>query len=526
VGAVPPPAIARALAAWAGSDTALRLGSGLGAYAALGWAPVLDESALELTAADEPADFLHLAEEPAVGAVPELPASALLLPFSEPEAISEPEMISEPKAISEPEMISEPEAITEAKTALLPEWLLERAAKDLTPPPPPPPRAGIDGEPAAETEVEADLLTELQGLADDPAAPDPAPSRYRRVRHPKRIAALVGLVIAVPIGLGLLLRDPSLTSLLPGKERPTPPPAGPEHPIQAGASGVPSSNDLLGEARPWQRVVAGEGAAGTSATPATPPGATASSGRIEARTEPYLANVMVTVDGKSIGNAPVSLEGLAPGKHLVAFDGGSGRRWEEEVTVVPGDVAVAVAPLGAPATQGLVEVIATTMHDDGPADEEVQVLVNGEVRGATPLDLTLDPGTHSIALDLGGERLVHRVIEVRPGDRQVLEIPVDVPPPFVIQHRPAASLAAAGTAILTVEVRGPAGTATYLDLRVEEGGTFQAFPMGPVPGAPGTYAVGLPISRERHGKRLRYYFVTAAEGELPVVTKIFTVPLR
>jgi hypothetical protein len=189
-------------------------------------------------------------------------------------------------------------------------------------------------------------------------------------------------------------------------------------------------------------------------------------------------------------------------------------------------VAVAIAPLGAPATQGQVEVLATTMNDDGPADEEVKVLVDGDVRGATPLDLTLDPGVHWVALDLGGDRLVYRVIEVRPGDRQVLEVPIDVPPPFQIHHRPAASLAAEGTAILTVDVKGPAGTATYLDLRVEERGTFRSFPMGPVPGAPGTYAVGLPLSRERHGKQLRYYFATAAEGELPVVTKIFSVPLR
>ncbi|HWN81864.1 MAG TPA: PEGA domain-containing protein, partial [Candidatus Udaeobacter sp.] len=290
----------------------------------------------------------------------------------------------------------------------------------------------------------------------------------------------------------------------------------------------PGVSDLVPKPQPWQRVVTG--AVATKAPTAAQAAETADpaafgEGRIEARTEPFLANVTVTVDGKAIGKAPVSLDGITAGKHLVGFDGGNGRRWEEEVNVIPNEVAVAVAPLGPAETKGLVQVIATRMNNDGPSDEEVRVEVDGEVKGATPLDMTLEPGTHAVALDLGG-RVVYRVIEVRAGDKQVLDVPVDAPPPFVIEHKAPANLAGDGTVILTVQVTGPSAVATYLNLHVEERGAFRPYPMGPVPGAPGTYAVGLPVTRELHGKRLRYYFATAAEGESPVVTKIFTVPLR
>jgi hypothetical protein len=387
--------------------------------------------------------------------------------------------------------------------------LLERAAKDVEH------GARIDEvAPAPVLAGETELEPELE-------LPDQIRERRRSFRRPMMLGG-IAIALLVPIGLGLGWR-PAMNwskARLAATPSTTTTPA----PIQAGASGAqgPGAADLVAGSRPWQRVVAGAVAA---ESPAGDP-ALVGEGRIEARTEPFIAGVTVTVDGKAIGKAPVSLDGIPAGKHLVGFDGGNGRRWEEEVNVIPDEVAIAIAPLGAPETRGMVEVIATRMNNDGPSDEEVRVLVDGEVRGATPLDLTLEPGTHAVALDLGGDRVIYRVIEVRPGDKQVLDVPVDAPQAFVIEHRAAANLAADGTVILTVQVKGPSAAATYLNLHVEEDGVFKNYPMGPVPGAPGTYAVGLPVSRELHGKRLRYYFATAAEGETPVVTKIFTVPLR
>jgi hypothetical protein len=489
----PPFAIGLAIAGWAvAADAPEPTAEEAGAYAVLAWQPAAEPiadlapeeiSALpELPLADDFDGHLVLRDDPEIPATPAAPAMA---------------------------------------SGELPAWLLERAAKDLGGPS----RTGGDVEPASEP------APRTGGLAfaydEEPFAREST----KRSRRPLAIGIGIGALILVVGGAGFGLRDqwPALQARLAAATKSVPN-AG--DPAQASA-GNPAADmaQLLTGTRPWQRVVTGAVPGETASQPeavaaASDDAAAAGSGSIEARTEPFLPDIMVYVDGKPVGKAPQSLDGLNAGTHLVAFDGGNGRRWEEEVTVMPNEVAVAVAPLGANETEGMVEVLASAMHDDGPDDQEVKVLVDGEVRGATPLDLTLDPGTHGIALDLGNGRVIYRVVDVRSGDKQVLDVPVDSPPPFVIEHRPAASLTAGGTVILTVDVKGPAGAATYLNLHVETNGVFKAVPMGPVAGAPGTYAVGLPVTREQNGKQLRYYFTTAADGEEPVVTRIFEVPLR
>jgi hypothetical protein len=54
---------------------------------------------------------------------------------------------------------------------------------------------------------------------------------------------------------------------------------------------------------------------------------------------------------------------------------------------------------------------------------------------------------------------------------------------------------------------------------------WTTIPMGHVPGAPGTFAAGLPVDQALHGKTLRY-FMSTAEGEAKVETAIFAVPIR
>lgn len=564
----PPFAVTHAIAQWAQAEQTPAPDAGIGPYAALAWAVSAPVTAGHLPGTQSALDLDDLDELPELTTLEELAE----LPESESTAEFEP-------SLPEPSPLAKLRALPVLERAI-PEPVLAPAptlgpppppppfappvdpiapavaavAPPVAPPPPPPPAAPTPAPPAAGV-LPAWLLERAakdveQGARIDevaPAAPAEIPQaamfgnefpepevelRDRR-RSFRRLTMLGGIAIAllVPIGLGLGWRPPLNLSWLKARPAATPPNTATPAPIQAGAGGAqgPGTADLVAGSRPWQRVVAGavaaESPSATNAALAGDPTAVGE-GRIEARTEPFIAGVTVTVDGKAIGKAPVSLDGIPAGKHLVGFDGGNGRRWEEEVNVIANEVAIAIAPLGAPETQGLVEVIATRMNNDGPSDEEVQVLVDGEVRGATPLDLKLDPGTHAVALDLGGDRVIYRVIEVRPGDKQVLDVPVDAPPPFVIEHRAAANLAGDGTVILTVQVKGPSASATYLNLHVEENGVFKAYPMGPVPGAPGTYAVGLPVSRELHGKRLRYYFATAAEGETPVVTKIFVVPLR
>ena len=534
----PPFEITHAIASWARTEHRPAPNGTIGPYAAFAWgAPgegslpmahsslegELDELP-ELATLEELTELQRSEVTPALdGNLPELdPLDEVDVPDLDPRIPEPPApvralqpppppppMVRPVVAPPPPPVMAAPAPASAATRQLLPAWLLERAAKDV-----------------AQVNRPDEEVASAPALSALPLASELEPEvehqeRRSFFRRPILLGALaLGLLVPIGLGLGRSRLDLSALTARFSATGPTG-----SAPIQAGtgAAAGPGTADLV-PGKPWQRVVAGADPSGSPTAASDLP--ISGEGRIEARTEPFIANVTVTVDGKSIGKAPVSLDGIAAGKHLVGFDGGNGRRWEEEVNVIPNEVAIAIAPLGTPATEGLVEVMATRMNNDGPSDEEVQVLVDGEVMGSTPLDLKLEPGTHAVTLQLSGDRVIHRVIDVRAGDKQVLDVPVDAPQPFVIEHRPAANLAADGTVILTVQVKGPSAAATYLNLRVEENGAFKSYPMGPVPGAPGTYAVGLPISQEHHGKRLRYYFATAAEGETPVVTKIFAVPLR
>ena len=258
---------------------------------------------------------------------------------------------------------------------------------------------------------------------------------------------------------------------------------------------------------------------------AAPPGAVGG-GRIDARTEPYREAVQVFVDGNPIGVAPVGIGGIPPGRHVVRFETGDGQFWEEEVTLAGAEVATAVAPLGAEASRGVVEVIASTMSNEGSIEEEdVVVFVEGKARGTTPIEITLEPGTYGMRIETDAGTPMDRVVEVRPGDRQVLEFRLDLLPRLAIEHRAATSIANASTPILTAMVRGEGVLVARIDLHVMEADGWTVIPMGQVPGAPGTYAAGLPIDRALHGKALRYYMATA-EGEAKVETPIYSVPIR
>jgi hypothetical protein len=80
--------------------------------------------------------------------------------------------------------------------------------------------------------------------------------------------------------------------------------------------------------------------------------------------------------------------------------------------------------------------------------------------------------------------------------------------------------------VLTVVRSGrDARAAEPVDLHVAIGTRWQNIPMAPIPGAPGTYAVGVPLP-ETAGTTLRYYYSTRSDAGEEVFSALYSARLR
>lgn len=128
--------------------------------------------------------------------------------------------------------------------------------------------------------------------------------------------------------------------------------------------------------------------------------------------------VQVSFDGRSWGALPIWKDDVPVGRHRLSFTGEGVRPWEEEVEVKDGQsTRVLAEPVRVP-PYGLVTARAERLTMDGV--EEVNgavVFVDGQRAGATPADLKLDPGPHSIRILSGDLPSPVHLIDVQAGGR-------------------------------------------------------------------------------------------------------------
>jgi hypothetical protein len=126
----------------------------------------------------------------------------------------------------------------------------------------------------------------------------------------------------------------------------------------------------------------------------------------------------VALDDQPIGAAPLWRESVPVGRHRLSFTAPGVRAWEEEVQIKAGQSArVTASPVKVP-PYGLVTARAELVSSDGVEDlDGIPVFVDGQRVGATPLDLKLTPGPHSIkvAREVGAPSL--HLIDVQAGGR-------------------------------------------------------------------------------------------------------------
>jgi hypothetical protein len=138
--------------------------------------------------------------------------------------------------------------------------------------------------------------------------------------------------------------------------------------------------------------------------PKTVPGV----GRLLVRSEP--SGARVTVDGHVFGRAPVTVEGLTPGSHLVVLENDLGAI-KEAVNIEAGATASLVVPMNAPQGAPLSGWISVS----APAD--VQLFENGKLLGSSRVDrIMVTAGRHD--LEIVNEALGFRgtqTVNVAPG---------------------------------------------------------------------------------------------------------------
>jgi hypothetical protein len=131
-------------------------------------------------------------------------------------------------------------------------------------------------------------------------------------------------------------------------------------------------------------------------------------GRLQVRTEP--SGARVTVDGHVFGRAPVTIDSLTPGEHLVTLENELGLV-KETVTIEAGTTASLVVPMSTPQGAPVSGWIAV----NAPAD--VQIFENGRLLGSSKSErIMVSVGRHD--LEIVNESLGYRntqTIQVSPG---------------------------------------------------------------------------------------------------------------
>jgi hypothetical protein len=283
-------------------------------------------------------------------------------------------------------------------------------------PPPPPPAAAM-------TE---NLRAVAAAHAVDHSEPREKPG-MPLWRQP-RVAAAAAAILAL-LGGGAMLSRSSLSSAsaeAPGTLTVATNPAGVPVVIDGEPRGVTPLTLELAPGRHELRLAASGGnarvipltitAGGTVSQSIELPTTAPQTGQLTVRTEP--SGARVTVDGMAQGQAPLTLEGLAPGNHTVVL-ANDVSSVTHEVTVQPGATASLVVPMsstpqGAPVS-GWISVSA-------PA--EVQVYEDTRLLGTSRSDrIMVSAGRHE--LDIVNEALnyrITRVVTVAPGQVSPLRL--------------------------------------------------------------------------------------------------------
>lgn len=237
--------------------------------------------------------------------------------------------------------------------------------------------------------------------------------------------------------------------------------------------------------------------------------------------------VAVSVDGRSLGFAPVRLDSVLPGPHEVRFSGPGMPSWGSAVTVRVNEVATLVArPMTSPAT-GLLEVRAMIAGEEAGDLAGAAVWVDGERRGVTPLTLELPRGPHSIRVEHQGERAPVQVIDLPGGNQRfaTFEFGVSGERPALEPVDPPARIPLDAPTVISGALRGVSSTEVremWLHVRTPDG-TWRRVQMTMMKASGGVVGVAVypPTLFDEQG-RARWYVSASTQTGDEYFTEIVT----
>lgn len=125
----------------------------------------------------------------------------------------------------------------------------------------------------------------------------------------------------------------------------------------------------------------------------------------------------VFVDGQAKGRAPLTVDGLNEGEHLIEVrrNEAGAPTWRQTVRVVANQqIKVMAQTLPPPPPQGSLLVIS--------AQTDAEVTVDATTKGKVGQPIQLPPGQHSVAVSSKGYSTVTRVVEIEPGKPRIEKI--------------------------------------------------------------------------------------------------------
>ncbi len=230
------------------------------------------------------------------------------------------------------------------------------------------------------------------------------------------------------------------------------------------------------------------------------------------------------IQGREKVPVPAVFDSLPCGWNRIFYEDDRIPMWDRVVLVKPGKATRLMVPNDYRGGQGAVRVEALRLQGrEGLVESEGDtVRIDGRVAGATPLDVPLAPGLHSVRVGPVGSGAYAEVFEVKAGGvRSVLarlgegELPA-------LRHLAPGRVRVRGPILLTVAVSGTAAewsTPTLHSPDLAPG--LREIPMLPVQGGEGVFVGVVNPESVRLGRELRYYFTLSGPGGQTAWSDVF-----
>ena len=253
-------------------------------------------------------------------------------------------------------------------------------------------------------------------------------------------------------------------------------------------------------------------------------------GAVSFRSSDPARSLDVYVDGTYAGTTPLTLDRVVVGRHLVRFGGPGASSTTQTIEVLRDAPAEVIGNAGPIPETGRLTVRSAILTDAGfePGRND-PIWIDGVARGASPLSLSLKPGSHSVRVVRRNYPAQVTVVDVKAGGEHYVtaefgarsEQPLQLVPPDAISIKNPLPV----TISMTSEEWDPS-IALWLYAAAPDG-SFQAKRMTKLEGGDRVFATVVPPEVLRNSaRRVRLYVKATSTAGRELYSEIVTVPIR